>query len=59
MSKLLWQKQGVAVDADIQKFLGLDSLNFLSLEGMLSSVTDMGYCLACFDGKYAVPVDDK
>ncbi len=42
--------------ADIQKFLGLDSLEFLSQEGMLSSVEDMGYCLACFDGKYAVPV---
>lgn len=26
MSKLLWQKQGVAVDADIQKFLAGDDV---------------------------------
>ena len=43
---------------DIRRFLGLDTLEFLSFEGMLSSVTDIGYCLACFDGDYAINVDE-
>ena len=44
---------------DIQRFLGLDSLHFLSLEGLLSSVSDIGYCKACFTGDYPVPVEQK
>jgi amidophosphoribosyltransferase len=45
-------------ETDIQRFLGLDSLSFLSLPGMLSSVRNVGYCLACFDGNYAIPLDE-
>ena len=41
-------------EKEIRDYLGLDSLHFLSLEGMLASVTDVGYCLACFDGDYAI-----
>ncbi len=43
---------------DIKTFLGLDSLHFLSLEGLLASVHDINYCLACFNGEYAIPVED-
>lgn len=41
---------------DIRKFLGLDSLGFLSVEGMLSSMPIPGqnFCVACFTGDYPV-----
>ena len=43
---------------EIRKFVGADSLYYLSLEGMMRAVgrTD-GYCQACFTGKYPIPVD--
>ncbi|KIX15562.1 amidophosphoribosyltransferase [Dethiosulfatarculus sandiegensis] len=46
---------------EIATLLGLDSLNYLSLEGLLeSSRTDHGgFCTACFDGKYPVPVGEN
>lgn len=42
---------------EIQKFLGVTSLGYLSLEGLLSAVKGPKehYCTACFSGKY--PVD--
>jgi amidophosphoribosyltransferase len=45
---------------EIRSFLGVDSLGYLSIEGMLASVPGTGddYCTACFDGSYRVPVDD-
>ncbi len=46
-------------EAEIQRFLGLDSLAYLSLDGLLASVSDLGYCLACFNGDYAIPVDEE
>lgn len=43
---------------DIRKMLGLDSLFFLSQEGLLKAVKKPDtYCLACFDGNYCVPLD--
>lgn len=40
---------------DIARFIGLDSLHYLSIDGLLSAVnTDSGYCLACFDGDYPI-----
>jgi len=40
---------------DIAKFIGLDSLHFLSVPGLLRAVeADDGYCLACFQGSYSV-----
>ena len=41
---------------DIARFIGLDSLHYLSIDSLLKSV-DQGddYCLACFDGNYPVP----
>ena len=47
----------------IAGMLGLDSLHYLSLEGLLSSVSEPGhYCTACFSGDYptALPeIQDK
>jgi len=41
---------------DIARYIGLDSLHYLSIEGLLSSTNgDNGYCLACFNGHYPVP----
>ena len=41
---------------DIREFLNADSLSYLSLEGMLSSVglRARSYCTSCFTGKYPV-----
>ncbi len=44
---------------EIRNLLGLDSLHFLSIPGMLSAVKESGsYCLACFDGNYCVPPEE-
>jgi amidophosphoribosyltransferase len=44
----------------IRKFLGVDSLHYLSLEGMLScvSMAPQKYCTACFSGDYPMSVDE-
>ena len=46
---------------EIQKYIGADSLGYLSLEGMLSAVTEPkeNYCTACWTGKYPVPPVDS
>jgi len=41
---------------DIARFIGLDSLHYLSLEGLLSSLNNnKSFCLACFSGDYPIP----
>lgn len=41
---------------EIEKYIGLDSLHYLSIEGLLKSVSSPDdYCLACFNGEYAIP----
>ena len=42
---------------EIAKHIGVDSLGYLSLEGMLESVPDgpQGFCHACFSGEYPTP----
>jgi amidophosphoribosyltransferase len=41
---------------NIRNMLKLDSLHFLSHEGLLRTVKEPeSYCLACFDGNYCVP----
>ena len=42
----------------IRKFIGVDTLGYLSVEGLLSAVTRPpdDYCTACFTGDYPVPV---
>jgi len=40
---------------EIREFLGVDSLHYLTLEGLLSCVDDPeNYCVACFNGNYRV-----
>ncbi|NLX24178.1 MAG: amidophosphoribosyltransferase [Phycisphaerae bacterium] len=43
----------------IRDYLGVDSLHYLSLEGMLACVKHPGehYCTACFSGRYPLAVD--
>ncbi len=43
---------------EIRVHLGVDTLGYLSKAGMLSAVSEQarGYCTACFDGEYPVPV---
>jgi amidophosphoribosyltransferase len=45
---------------EIQKHLRVDSLGYLSQEGMLKAAQDVGvrFCTACFDGNYPVKFDD-
>ncbi len=44
--------------ADIARFIGVDSLKYISLEGMLESAagSGTGFCSACFSGKYPTKV---
>ncbi len=43
---------------EIEKYLAVDSLRYLSLEGMLSlkSLGEKSFCSSCFSGKYPMPV---
>lgn len=45
----------------IRKFIGLDSLAYLSLEGMVKSMPQASdsFCLACYSGKYPVSVPSE
>lgn len=52
----------IATDREVEQireFLEIDSLCYLSLEGMLRSVQFQPdhYCTACFSGNYPIPVD--
>lgn len=44
---------------EVAEYLGLDSLHYLSLEGLVEATgkTNKDFCLACFDGKYPVEPD--
>ena len=48
---------------ELQAYLGLDSLYYLSIQGLLeaSGVKDpaQNFCKACFDGQYPVPFDPE
>jgi amidophosphoribosyltransferase len=44
---------------EIREHLGVDSIGYLSLEGMLESVSEAGtFCSACFSGDYPAPLVD-
>jgi amidophosphoribosyltransferase len=44
---------------EVQAKLGVDSLGYLSLEGMVGAVEDVGpFCTACFSGDYPAPLVD-
>lgn len=41
---------------EIERFIGIDSLHYISIEGLLRSVSKPeNYCLACFNGDYPIP----
>jgi amidophosphoribosyltransferase len=44
---------------EIRDYLGVDSLAYLSLEGMLAAMQTESsrFCHACFSGEYPIPVD--
>ncbi|MCC6651494.1 MAG: amidophosphoribosyltransferase, partial [Candidatus Eisenbacteria bacterium] len=43
---------------EIREYLGVDSLGYVSLEGMLACESEpRRFCRACFDGRYPVAVD--
>ncbi|RLI01235.1 amidophosphoribosyltransferase [Candidatus Bathyarchaeota archaeon] len=46
---------------EIRDFIGLDSLGYLGIDNLVKA-TDIArgdLCLACFDGKYPVPIDES
>jgi amidophosphoribosyltransferase len=44
---------------EIRQFLGVDSLGYLSLEGMLRAAGDRNrWCHACFSGQYPTPISE-
>ena len=46
---------------EIKKFLDVDSIGYLSLEGMLSAASqdNAHYCAACFTGDYPTAISDS
>ncbi|CAN5647597.1 amidophosphoribosyltransferase [soil metagenome] len=54
-SQLIASRQSVE---EIGKFVGADSLRYLSIEGLMAAVKgdNGGFCAACFDGKYPTPL---
>ena len=44
--------------SQIEKYLGVDSLRYLSLKGMLSMscLPDTIFCSSCFSGKYPIKI---
>jgi amidophosphoribosyltransferase len=45
---------------EIRKFLNVESLGYLSLEGLQSAVgASANYCTACWSGKYPIPFGDE
>ena len=47
---------------ELRQYLGLDTLHYLSIEGLLKSTgvddPENNFCKACFDGKYPVAFDE-
>ncbi len=45
---------------DIARFIGLDSMHYLSVDGMLDATgaNRNTFCLACYTGKYALPPEE-
>lgn len=45
---------------DVRKFIEVDSLGYLSLEGLLSAIPDSNnsFCSACFDGVYPIAPEE-
>ena len=45
---------------EMEEYLGVDSLRYLSIEGMLSmkSLPDINFCSACFSGNYPIKIPE-
>jgi amidophosphoribosyltransferase len=46
---------------DIRAYLGVDSLNYLSMEAMLNAMpkdNGQSYCTACFSGDYPIDIEE-
>lgn len=54
--ELIANRMGVE---QIREFIGADSLHYMSMEGMFSSIngSDLNMCAACFSGDYPVPIE--
>jgi len=46
-----------ALQEALAGYIGADSVTFLSVDG-LAELSGPGFCMACFDGDYVVPVND-
>lgn len=46
---------------EIRRYLGVDSLEYISIEGLLKAVRNVSpsFCLACFDGQYPVKFEQS
>ena len=58
--ELVANKYGLDVEK-IREALGVDSLVYLSKEGLINSVPKVegvGFCTACFTGEYPIPIED-
>lgn len=46
---------------DIRKYLNVDSLKYLSIEGLVKAIGESKdkFCFACFNGEYPVPINNK
>jgi amidophosphoribosyltransferase len=46
---------------EIRKYIGLDTLSYLSVEGMVGAMPQSSdsFCLACYSGKYPVSISSK
>lgn len=58
------KKELIAANMDIESirnYLELDSLSYLSIEGLLGAVSNPKdhYCTACYTGKYPIPIEDE
>lgn len=45
-------------EEEICKFVGADSLGYLSIDGLKSVLANHSYCFACFNGKYPIDPTD-
>jgi amidophosphoribosyltransferase len=48
-------------NAEICKYMGADSINYLSLKGMVKAtgLPAKNFCMSCFTGKYPIPIGKK
>lgn len=46
-------------EEEVCKYIGADSLHFLSVEGLIKSCSEGGWCCACFTGEYPVAIPEE